>query len=113
MALRDTPLPGPDGFSGQVRDVIDPKAFLSVSQESAEFASFLIANGKHIDYELARNVSLATLRKRPFILRGAFNNQGHSAQCPHFGFTSSSISTPWFNALSTGKIPSAGTGPRL
>jgi hypothetical protein len=58
-----------------VRDVIDPKAYLSVNQESAKLASFLLANGKTLDYELARNVSLATLRTRPFILRGAFNNQ--------------------------------------
>ena len=64
----------PDG-SSEVRDVIDPKTYVNVIEESAKLASFLRSNGKHLDYQLARNVSLATLRARPFILRGAFNNQ--------------------------------------
>jgi hypothetical protein len=75
VALRDKPQPDSGDSSRPVRDVIDPKTFLNVSQESAKLASFLLANGKHIDYELARNVSLATLRTRPVVLRGAFNNQ--------------------------------------
>ena len=75
VALRDQPQPDSGDSSLPVRDVIDPRTFLNVSQESAKLASFLLANGKHIDYALARNVSLATLRARPFILKGAFNNQ--------------------------------------
>jgi hypothetical protein len=75
VALRDKPQPDSGVGSRLVRDIIDPETFLNVSQESAKLASFLNANGKHIDYELARNVSLATLRTRPFILKGAFNNQ--------------------------------------
>lgn len=61
--------------SGPVREVIDPKVFLSVNEQSAQLASFLLAQGKRVNYELARNVTLARLRERPFILRGAFNNQ--------------------------------------
>jgi hypothetical protein len=57
------------------RDVIDPKAFLYVTQQSAKLASFLLAHGKGIDYELARSIGIADLRERPFILKGAFNNQ--------------------------------------
>jgi hypothetical protein len=75
VALRDKPQPDSGDSSRLVRDIIDPRTFLNVNQESAKLASFLLANGKHIDYELARNVSLATLRTRPFILSGAFNNQ--------------------------------------
>ena len=74
VALRNNTQPE-SADTSPVRDVIDPKAYLSVNQESAKLASFLLANGKTLDYELARNVSLATLRTRPFILRGAFNNQ--------------------------------------
>ncbi|MFL6451751.1 MAG: hypothetical protein ACJ746_29370 [Bryobacteraceae bacterium] len=61
--------------SGPVREVLDPKVFLSVNEQSAQLASFLLAQGKRVNYELARNVTLARLRERPFILRGAFNNQ--------------------------------------
>lgn len=75
VALRDKPQPDFGDSSRAVKDIIDPKIFLNVSRESAKLACFLLANGKHIDYELARNVGLATLRSRPFILRGAFNNQ--------------------------------------
>src|SRR5205823_2997720 len=42
---------------------------------SAKLAAFLGSQGKHLDHELARNVGLGKLRSRPFILRGAFNNQ--------------------------------------
>jgi hypothetical protein len=58
-----------------VREIVDPKVFLSVNQESAKLASFLGSQGKNIEHELARNVTLANLRARPFILRGAFNNR--------------------------------------
>jgi hypothetical protein len=63
------------GNSSLVRETIDPKTFLHVSEQSAKLASFLVAQGKHLDFELARNVSAATLRTRPFILEGAFNNR--------------------------------------
>jgi len=65
----------PSGGSALVREIVDPKVFLSVNEQSAKLASFLGAQGKHVDHELARNVSLANLRARPFILKGAFNNQ--------------------------------------
>jgi len=45
-----------------------------VSELSAKLASFLAASGKRLDIELARNITVAKLRTRPFILRGAFNN---------------------------------------
>jgi hypothetical protein len=71
VALRDEQQPD----SSPVREIIDPKVFLGVNEESAKLASFLLAQGKHLNYELARNVGLARLRERPFILKGAFNNQ--------------------------------------
>ncbi len=58
-----------------IREIVDPKVFLNVSEQSAKLAAFLGAQGKHVDHELARNVTLASLRARPFILIGAFNNQ--------------------------------------
>ncbi len=61
--------------SPAVREIIDPKVFLDVSEQSAKLAAFLGAQGKRIDQQLARNVTLAKLRAQPFILRGAFNNQ--------------------------------------
>lgn len=61
--------------SGEVRETMDANVFLRVSEQSAKLASFLGSQGKHVEYELARNVSLGKLRGQPFILRGAFNNQ--------------------------------------
>ena len=58
-----------------MRETIDPNTYLHVNEESAKLASFLIGRRKNLDYELARNVALAGLRNRPFILKGAFNNQ--------------------------------------
>jgi hypothetical protein len=58
-----------------VRELMDPKVFLDVSEQSAKLAAFLASQGKRIDQELARNITLSSLRARPFILRGAFNNQ--------------------------------------
>jgi hypothetical protein len=63
------------GDSPVVKEIIDPKTYLNVNEQSTKLASFLVAHGKQVDYELARNISLAKLRARPFILRGAFNNQ--------------------------------------
>jgi hypothetical protein len=75
VALRDEQQSGSRDSSGPVREIIDPKVFLAVNEQSAKLASFLLAQGKHLDYELARNIGLARLRERPFILNGAFNNQ--------------------------------------
>lgn len=75
VALREKSPTDSDKGSGPVRETIDPKVFLNVNEQSAKLASFLLAHGKHLDYELARNVSLARLRQRPFVLKGAFNNQ--------------------------------------
>jgi hypothetical protein len=61
--------------SGEVREIMDPNVFLRVNEQSSKLAAFLGSQGKHVDNELARNVSLGKLRGRPFILRGAFNNQ--------------------------------------
>ncbi len=61
--------------SPSVREIVDPKVFLNVSEQSAKLASFLGSQGKRVEHELARNVTLANLRARPFILKGAFNNQ--------------------------------------
>jgi hypothetical protein len=74
MALRERPTDS-GGNSAVVRETIDPKTFLNVSEQSAKLASFLVAHGKHLDFELARNVGVAKLRTRPFILEGAFNNK--------------------------------------
>jgi len=69
------PQTGSDASSGTVREIMDPNVFLRVSEQSAKLAAFLGSQGKHVDHELARNVTLGKLRSRPFILRGAFNNQ--------------------------------------
>jgi hypothetical protein len=69
------PQANPNAASGTVREMMDPNVFLRVSEQSAKLAAFLGSQGKHVDHELARNVSLGRLRSRPFILRGAFNNQ--------------------------------------
>jgi hypothetical protein len=60
--------------AAQVEEVIDPKLFLIVNEGNSRIAAYLGANGKSLEYELARNVTVAKLRMRPFILKGAFNN---------------------------------------
>ena len=74
FAVREPPADSVDR-SPLVREIVDPKVFLNVSEQSAKLASFLGSQGKRVEYELARNVTLANLRARPFILKGAFNNQ--------------------------------------
>jgi hypothetical protein len=77
VALRQ-PEADSQGGSEQVREIretIDPKTYLDVSQGSAKLASFFLRHGKQLDFQLARNASLTTFRNRPFILRGAFNNR--------------------------------------
>jgi hypothetical protein len=74
VGLREPQTDSGDG-SRPVRETIDPNTYLHVNEESAKLASFLIGRRKNLDYELARNVTLAGLRNRPFILKGAFNNQ--------------------------------------
>ena len=74
VALRDSQAISDDRAT-VVREIIDPKVFLNVSEQSAKLATFLGSQGKQVDHELARNVNLAKLRTRPFILKGAFNNQ--------------------------------------
>lgn len=58
----------------QVEEMMDPKLFLIVNEGNSRIAAYLGANGKAMEYELARNVTLGQLRTRPFILKGAFNN---------------------------------------
>ena len=53
---------------------MDPDLFLIVNEGNSKIAAYLSANGKALEYELARNVTIAKLRSRPFILKGAFNN---------------------------------------
>ncbi len=60
--------------SQSVRQLMDPRVFLDVSEQSAKLGAFLGSQGKRMNHELARNVTLGMLRPRPFILRGAFNN---------------------------------------
>jgi hypothetical protein len=74
VALRDEAAAA-GSASSPVREVIDPRTFLNVSEQSAKLASFLLTHGKQVEHGLARDVTLAKLRERPFILRGAFNNQ--------------------------------------
>jgi len=57
-----------------VTEIIDPKLFLVVSEVNTKLAAYFSAHGKTLEFELARNVTLDRLRKRPFILVGAFNN---------------------------------------
>jgi hypothetical protein len=63
------------GGSPVVREIVDPKIFLNVSRQSARLSSFLAAHGREADYELARGLNVESVRSRPFILIGAFNNQ--------------------------------------
>jgi hypothetical protein len=99
------------GESPEVRDVIDPKTYVNVIQESAKLAEFLQSNGKRLDYQLARNVSLATLRARPFILRGAFNNQWTQRAVAPFRFYLQLDHDPIVRRIATGRIPAIVTGP--
>jgi hypothetical protein len=57
-----------------VEEILDPKLFLIVNEGNSKIAAYFGANGKALEYELARDVTLAKLRTRPFILKGAFNN---------------------------------------
>jgi hypothetical protein len=72
--------------SGSVREMMDPNVFLRVSEQTGKLAAFLGSHGKHVDHELSRNVTLAKLRSRPFILRGAFNNQWTPRAVAQFRF---------------------------
>jgi hypothetical protein len=58
-----------------VAEMIDPKVFLVVSEINAKMAAYFGANGRTLEFELARNINLDKLRKRPFIVTGAFNNR--------------------------------------
>lgn len=60
--------------SPRVEEILDPNLYLIVNEGNSRIAAYFGANGKALEYELARNVSLAKLRTRPFILKGAFNN---------------------------------------
>ena len=55
-------------------EILDPKLFLIVNEGNSRIAAYLGANGQSLEYALARNVTVANLRARPFILKGAFNN---------------------------------------
>jgi hypothetical protein len=57
-----------------VTEILDPKLYLIVNDSNSRLASYFASNGSSLEYELARNISLARLRPHPFILRGAFNN---------------------------------------
>ncbi len=71
MAITKRPLVQP---AAAVVEILDPKLFLIVNEGNSRLASYFGANGKIMEYDLARNVTLAKLRTRPFILKGAFNN---------------------------------------
>lgn len=57
-----------------VEEILDPKLYLIVTEGNSRIAAYFGANGKAVEYALARNVTMAQLRTRPFILKGAFNN---------------------------------------
>lgn len=57
-----------------VSEILDPRLYLIMSDSNSRLASYFSANGSSLQYELARDTSLARLRPHPFILRGAFNN---------------------------------------
>ncbi len=69
-------VPKSDGASNthQVTEILDPKLYLIVNDSNSRLASYFASNGSSLEYELARNITLARLRPHPFILRGAFNN---------------------------------------
>jgi hypothetical protein len=56
------------------RQSVSSKMQIAFVEQSAKLASFLQARGKQPEFQLDRNVDVAVLRKRPFILEGAFNN---------------------------------------
>jgi len=66
--------PLPESSTLRVTEILDPKLFLIVNDSNSRLASYFSANGSSLQYELARNITLARLRTHPFILRGAFNN---------------------------------------
>lgn len=57
-----------------VTEIVDPRLYLIMNDSNSRLASYFSANGTPLQYELARNTTLARLRAHPFILRGAFNN---------------------------------------
>jgi hypothetical protein len=57
-----------------VTEILDPKLYLIVNDSNSRLAAWFASNGSSLEYELARNITLARLRPHPFILRGAFNN---------------------------------------
>jgi hypothetical protein len=52
-----------------VTEILDPKLYLIVNDSNSRLASYFASNGSSLEYELARNISLARLRPHPFILR--------------------------------------------
>lgn len=64
----------PVAHPASVSELVDPKLFLIVNDGTSRIAAYFSANGRSLEYELARNVTLAKLRMHPFILKGAFNN---------------------------------------
>lgn len=68
------PQPDSGGSTSQVTPVFDPKVFLQITESTAKLAAFLGGHGKQFEFELARSLTIAGLRRRPFILLGAFNN---------------------------------------
>jgi hypothetical protein len=72
--LMGVPKSASESDTHQVREILDPKLFLILNDSNSRLASYFAANGSSLEYELARNITLARLRPHPFILRGAFNN---------------------------------------
>ncbi len=68
------PKPSSSQSSSGVQELIDPKSFLVLNEINSKMAAYFSVNRRTLEYELARNVTLAKLRTRPFVLRGAFNN---------------------------------------
>ncbi|MBZ5584125.1 MAG: hypothetical protein LAQ30_18305 [Acidobacteriia bacterium] len=68
------PKPPSSQDSSPFQELIDPKSFLVLNDINSKMAAYFSSNRLTLEYELARDVTLAKLRTRPFILRGAFNN---------------------------------------
>ncbi len=49
----------------RVTEILDPKLFLIVNDSNSRLAAYFSANGSSLEYELARNVTLARLRTHP------------------------------------------------
>lgn len=72
--LMGVPKPPAAQKGAPVEEILDPKLFLIVNEMNAKMAAYFGAHGRTLEFELGRNVTLDQLRRRPFVVVGAFNN---------------------------------------